>query len=156
MTSHAEAPPASSPAPDTPSPKKLGKYVIQKALGAGGMGTVYLATDKELNRTVALKVLPKERAKNPTLVKRFKSEGQAAARLEHENIVKVFEAGQINGQLYLALEFIDGIDVLELTRKRDVLPVRRSIEIIQQVAAAALQHAADRNMVHRDIKPRTS
>ena len=152
MTSHAEAQAASSPTPEAPRPKRLGKYVIQKQLGAGGMGAVFLALDDELQRTVALKVLPRERAENPTLVKRFKSEGQAAARLEHENIVKVFEAGQIDGQLYLALEFVDGVDVLELVRKRDVLPVRRSIEIVRQVAAA-LQHAAGKKLVHRDVKP---
>ena len=152
MTSHAEAPAASSSKPEASDPKRLGKYVLEKRLGTGGMGTVFLAVDSDLHRTVALKLLPKDRAANPTLVKRFKSEGQAAARLEHDNIVKVFEAGQIQGQLYLALEYVDGIDVLELTRKRDVLPVRRSIEIVRQVAAA-LQHAAEKKMVHRDIKP---
>jgi serine/threonine-protein kinase len=139
-------------APNAEQPKRLGKYVIQKRLGAGGMGTVFLALDSELHRTVALKVLPKERAANATLVKRFKSEGQAAARLEHDNIVKVFEAGEIDGHLYLALEYVDGIDVQDLVQKRGVVPVRRSIEIIRQVASA-LQHACERNIVHRDIKP---
>jgi len=131
---------------------RLGKYRIERQLGAGGMGTVFLALDSELRRTVALKVLPKERASNPQLVRRFKSEGQSAARLEHENIVKVFEAGEIDGHLYIALEYIDGVDVQELVRKRGFLPVRRSIEIVRQVAAA-LQHAFERGIVHRDIKP---
>jgi len=134
------------------STMRLGKYRIERQLGAGGMGTVFLALDTELRRTVALKVLPKERAANPQLVRRFKSEGQAAARLEHENIVKVFEAGELDGHLYIALEYIDGIDVQELVRKRGMLPVRRSVEIVIQVAAA-LQHAYERGIVHRDIKP---
>src|SRR5688572_5120262 len=81
--------------------QRLGKYRIERQLGAGGMGTVFLAVDTELRRTVALKVLPKERASNPQLVRRFKAEGQAAARLEHDNIVKVFEAGEIGGHLYM-------------------------------------------------------
>jgi serine/threonine-protein kinase len=145
-----QSPPGAAPEAD--QPKRLGKYVIQRRLGAGGMGTVFLALDSKLNRTVALKVLPKQRAANATLVKRFTSEGQNAARLEHDNIVKVFDTGEIDGHLYLALEYVDGIDVQDLVQKRGVVPVRRSIEIIRQVASA-LQHACERNIVHRDIKP---
>lgn len=132
--------------------KRLGKYRIERRLGVGGMGTVYLAVDTDLNRTVALKVLAKERAQNPTLVRRFKSEGQAAALMKHENIVSVFESGQIDGYLYLALEFIEGADVLELIRRYGQIPVKRSIEIVRQTAAA-LQHACEKGIVHRDIKP---
>ncbi|MCA9076270.1 MAG: serine/threonine protein kinase [Planctomycetaceae bacterium] len=132
--------------------KSLGKYKIRKKLGAGGMGTVFLAVDQQLNRTVALKVLPKERAENPTLVKRFKAEAKAAAQLEHKNIVRVYETGELDGFLYIALEYVDGIDVHELVVKRDVIPVKRSIDIIKQVALA-LDHAASKNIVHRDIKP---
>ncbi|MBX3444761.1 MAG: serine/threonine protein kinase [Planctomyces sp.] len=131
---------------------RLGKYVIQKRLGAGGMGTVYLAVDSSLKRTIALKVLPRDRADNPTLVKRFQAEGQAAAYLQHKNIVGVYEAGQIDGLLYIALEYVEGIDVLDIIRKRGVIPVRRSIEIIRQVLHA-LQHACEKQIVHRDIKP---
>jgi serine/threonine-protein kinase len=132
--------------------KRLGKYVIQRRLGAGGMGAVFLAVDSELQRTVALKVLPRERAANPKLVQRFKSEGQSAARLEHGNIVKVYEAGEIGGYLYIALEYVDGTDVDALIRKRTFLPVKRSIDIIRQVALA-LEHADEKGIVHRDIKP---
>jgi len=109
---------------DADEPKRLGKYVVQRRLGAGGMGTVFLALDSNLNRTVALKVLPKQRAANPTLVKRFTSEGQNAAKLEHDNIVKVFDTGEIDGHLYLALEYVDGVDVQDLVQKRGVVPVR--------------------------------
>ncbi len=132
--------------------RRIGKYEIIRQLGAGGMGTVYLATDSELKRTVALKVLPLDRAKNPTLVRRFKSEGQAAALLQHKNIVSVFEAGEASGHLFLALEFVDGIDLLEWVNRRGPIPIKRSVEIMRQ-AAAALQHAYERNIVHRDIKP---
>ena len=132
--------------------KTLGKYRIQKRIGAGGMGTVFLAVDDSLNRTVALKVLPKDRAENPVLVRRFKAEGQAAAHLEHPNIVRVFEAGEADGFLYMALEYIEGIDVHELVERRGVVPIKRSTDIIRQTALA-LQHAHDKGIVHRDIKP---
>ncbi|HUG92384.1 MAG TPA: protein kinase [Planctomycetaceae bacterium] len=135
-----------------PERKSLGKYEIQKKIGAGGMGTVFLAIDSELRRTVALKILPRERAQNPMLVRRFKSEGQAAAHLRHENLVSVFEAGEIDGYLYIALEYVDGIDVHHLVEKRGVVPVKRSIAIVRQVARA-LEHACEQNIVHRDIKP---
>ncbi|QDU38839.1 Serine/threonine-protein kinase PrkC [Maioricimonas rarisocia] len=153
MTPDAQAQTGSGPpAAEHDQLRRLGKYVIQRRLGAGGMGTVFLAVDEELNRTVALKVLPRDRAENPTLVKRFKAEGQAAASLEHSHIVKVYEAGEADGFLYLALEYIDGIDVQELVRKRGVLPVKRSIAIVRQIAEA-LQHAYEKKFVHRDIKP---
>ncbi len=151
MATNAEAQ-SGTTAPAESQPKQLGKYVIQRRLGAGGMGTVYLALDTSLNRTVALKVLPRDRASNQQLVKRFNSEGQSAAKLEHDHIVKVFDSGQIDGHLYLALEYVEGLNVEELVRKRGTLPVRRTIEIVKQVAAA-LQHAYERNIVHRDIKP---
>lgn len=130
----------------------LGKYQIQKKIGAGGMGTVYLAVDQQLKRTVALKVLPKDKADNKTLVRRFKAEGQAGAQLEHPNIVSVYESGEIDGYLYLAMEYVEGLDAYELLKKRGVLPAKRSLEIIKQVVQA-LDHAYDRSVVHRDIKP---
>ncbi len=141
--------PAPTPAKER---KALGKYEVIRLLGAGGMGTVYLATDTDLNRTVALKVLPKERANNPILVKRFKAEALAAAQLRHDNIVTVYEAGEAEGYLYIALEYIEGTDVHELVAKRGVIPVKRSVDIVRQVARA-LQHAHEQSIVHRDIKP---
>lgn len=130
----------------------IGKYQIQKKLGAGGMGAVYLALDPGLKRSIALKVLPKDKAGNPTLVKRFKAEAQAAANLRHENIVTVFEAGEADGFLFMALEYVDGTDVANLVAKRGPMPVKRSVEIVRQVALA-LQHAYEQQVVHRDIKP---
>ena len=130
----------------------LGKYELKKSIGSGGMGTVYLAVDTDLKRTVALKILPRERAANKTLVKRFRSEAQAAAQLKHENIVSVYEAGEISGHLYIALEYIEGTDVHKLVEQRGVVPLRRSVEIIRQVVQA-LVHAHEKGIVHRDIKP---
>jgi serine/threonine protein kinase len=145
-----------SDAPFEPSPlggrTSLGKYQILRELGAGGMGTVYLATDSNLKRTVALKVLHKERASNDTLVRRFESEATAAAQLKHENIVTVYDAGQIDGYLFIALEFVDGTDIHELVARRGAIPLKRSVGYVKQVARA-LDHLHKRGIVHRDIKP---
>ena len=148
---------ANDPTPPLPSHdfdhiSALGKYKIQRKVGSGGMGAVYLAVDQQLKRTVALKVLPKDKASNQVLVRRFKAEGQAGAQMEHPNIVAVYESGEIDGYLYLAMEFVEGLDAFDLLRKRGVIPVKRSLEIIKQVTLA-LQHAFERQVVHRDIKP---
>ncbi len=123
---------ASDPTPQLPSHdfdeiSSLGKYQIQRKVGSGGMGAVYLAVDQQLKRTVALKVLPKDKASNQVLVRRFKAEGQAGAQMEHPNIVAVYESGEIDGYLYLAMEFVEGLDAFELLRKRGVIPVKRSL-----------------------------
>ncbi|MCA9070226.1 MAG: serine/threonine protein kinase, partial [Planctomycetaceae bacterium] len=130
----------------------LGKYRLLKKVGSGGMGAVFQAEDTERQRTVAIKILPKDKAKNPTLVKRFKAEAQAAANLSHENIVQVYGAGEADGYLYISMEYIEGTDVQELVSKHGVLPVKRSVDIIRQMARA-LDHTGTMNLAHRDIKP---
>ena len=132
--------------------RTLGRYLIEKKVGAGGMGAVYRARDEQLKRTVALKVLPRDKAKNPTLVKRFQSEAQAAAHLRHPNIIGVYDAGEVDGYLYIAMEFVKGIDVGDLVARKGVLSAKRSLDIVRQVSVA-LQHAYEQNIVHRDIKP---
>jgi eukaryotic-like serine/threonine-protein kinase len=150
MTAESDAP---TTAIDTNQPlKTLGKYQIERKLGQGGMGTVYLARNTDLKKLVALKVLPRDKAKNPILVRRFKAEAQAAGQLEHPNIVSVYDTGEADGFLYIAMEYVEGIDLFEQVKRRGVIPVKRSIEIIKQVASA-LQHAFEHNIVHRDIKP---
>ncbi|MBD3672354.1 MAG: serine/threonine protein kinase, partial [Planctomycetaceae bacterium] len=134
------------------APRQIGKYQLQKRLGAGGMGAVFLATDEKTKRSVALKVLPRDKAANDVLVKRFQSEAHAAANLEHENIVRVYEADEADGYLYIALEYIEGTDVDQILKKRERMPVKRAAEIIKQVALA-LDHAFAQNIIHRDIKP---
>jgi len=132
--------------------QRIGHYEIKRQIGAGGMGAVFLATDTRLNRAVALKILPREKAKNPTLVRRFKSEAEKAAQLKHDNIVAVYDTGEHDGYCYIALEFVDGIDVHDLVARRGVLPFKRSLDIVRQTAHA-LQHAYEKGIVHRDIKP---
>ena len=127
-----------SDAPQRPSldgRATLGKYEIVRQLGAGGMGTVYLAVDSQLKRTVALKVLPKERTENDTLVRRFEAEAQSAAQLKHENIVTIYDAGRADGHLFIALEFVEGTDIYDLVARRGPLPLKRSINFIKQVDA---------------------
>lgn len=133
-------------------PSKIGKYDLLKKLGAGGMGTVFLAQDTQLRRKVAIKLLPREKAENPILVRRFQAEAQAAAQLRHDNIVAVYDSGEADGFLYIAMEYVDGQDLYEMVQRRGTIPVKRSIEIIKQVASA-LQHAHELKIVHRDIKP---
>jgi len=132
--------------------KIIGKYQIEKKIGSGGMGIVYLAQDTQLKRSVALKVMSPDKAKNPILVKRFRAEAQAAAQLRHENIVAVYDSGEFDGYLFIAMEYVDGDDLFEIGRRRGVTPVKRSVEIIKQIASG-LQHAFERGIVHRDIKP---
>ena len=130
----------------------FGRYRIEREIGAGGMGTVYRAVDSQLNRVVALKILPRDKASNDLLVKRFKSEGKAAAALRHDNLVCVFDTGEINGSLYIAMEFVQGIDGQDLVLRDGPLNVERSLNIIKQVAQG-LKHAYEHQIVHRDIKP---
>ena len=132
--------------------RQLGRYTIIKKLGQGGMGTVFLATDTQLRRQVALKVLAKEKAENPTLVKRFKAEAQAAAALKHDNIVAIHDAGEADGLLYIALEFVDGTDAHTVVARRGPMPAKRAMDVIRQTTLA-LQHAHEQKIVHRDIKP---
>jgi serine/threonine protein kinase len=132
--------------------RTFGRYVIEKKLGEGGMGAVYRAVDSNLKRTVALKILPREKARNEVLVKRFQAEAQATAQLRHKNIVCVYDSGELDGFLYIAMEYVDGIDVQDLVMRKGGLSVKRSLDIIKQVARA-LEHAHEQSIVHRDIKP---
>ncbi len=116
------------------------------------MGTVFLAEDPQLHRTVALKVLTKTANTPPNLIRRFDAEAKTAAMLRHPNIVTVFDSGDADGHLFLALEYIDGPDLEKVIRKKGRVPVERSIEIIRQIARA-LDHAHGLGIVHRDIKP---
>ncbi len=150
--------PPNNASPSKPNPhglnelKKLGRYTIVKKIGQGGMGAVFLATDTQLKRQVALKVLPREKAENPILVKRFKAEATAAAQLRHENIVAIHDAGEADGLLYIALEYINGVDAHTLVSNRGSIQPQRAMDIIRQIALA-LQHAHGQKIVHRDIKP---
>jgi serine/threonine protein kinase len=131
---------------------RIGKYRIVAHIATGGMGTVYKARDEELQRTVALKVLSPDLANNPILVERFRREAIHAARLTHKNIVTLFECGQVDGLHYIAMEYIEGIDLSEYIRRKEKLDPEEARRILIQ-ACKALEHAYAQGITHRDIKP---
>src|SRR4051812_14285550 len=92
-------------------PPRVGRYEVVNYIASGGIGAVYKAIDPALGRTVALKVLSPEMASKATMVERFRREARLAARCKHENIVQIYEFGEANGTYFLALEFVDGIDL---------------------------------------------
>ncbi len=130
----------------------LGPYKILDQLGQGGMGRVYQALHQTMNRVVALKVLTPSVTRTKRAQEFFLREVQAAAQLRHPNIITAYDAGQIDGRHYLAMEYIDGPNLEELVRMQGPLPVGLACELIRQ-AAAGLQHAYELGMLHRDIKP---
>ena len=131
---------------------QMGDYKLIEELSHGGMGTVYRAVHTRLEREVALKVLPKSRTTDQRAVARFEREMAAVGKLDHPNIVRATDAGEIDGVQYLAMELIDGFDLTELVDYLGPLPVANSCEIIRQ-AAIGLQCAYEQGLVHRDIKP---
>jgi eukaryotic-like serine/threonine-protein kinase len=132
--------------------RRIGKYEVLKHIGIGGMGAVYQAVDTELDRPVALKVLRPEIAAKQNMLDRFRREAKAAARLRHENIVAIYDVGEAGGTHYLALEFVDGIDLHEYIGTKGKLSPEEAKQIIIQ-AARALEHVHKQGIVHRDIKP---
>jgi len=130
----------------------LGAYVLLERIGEGGMGQVYKARHQNLDRVVALKVLRQDLLKRDDLVKRFHREIQLVATLSHPNIVLAFDADCVNGQHFLAMEYVEGVDLSRLVQSRGPQGVRDSCDFIRQ-AALGLQHAHERGLVHRDIKP---
>lgn len=130
----------------------IGPYVLLERIGEGGMGQVFKARQKLLNRLVALKVIRKECLGNPKVILRFQREIRAAGQLSHPHIVRAYDADQVNGTYFIAMEYIDGVDLAKLVKDQGPLPVDQACEYIRQ-AALGLQHAFERGLVHRDIKP---
>jgi serine/threonine-protein kinase len=130
----------------------IGDYEVLSELGKGGMGVVYKARHVRMNRVVALKVIDKERLKNPDAVRRFYQEVEAAARLHHPNVVIAFDAGQAGETHYFAMEYVEGVDLDQYVRTHGPLPVGLACDFIRQ-AALGLQHAHESGLVHRDVKP---
>ncbi|HSB26456.1 MAG TPA: protein kinase [Pyrinomonadaceae bacterium] len=130
---------------------KLGRYEIRSHIGAGGMGDVYQARDTELDRMVALKVLPSLVAADQQRMRRFIQEAKAASSLNHQNIITIYEIGDDDSTRFIATEFIDGI-TLRQHLKRGRLTVAQTIDIAIQVATG-LAAAHDAGIVHRDVKP---
>lgn len=133
-------------------PKQIGDYEIIAVLGSGGMGDVYRAVHRRMDRTVALKVLRPEISKDPGLIQRFNREVKAAARLSHPNIVAAFNAREEDGVYCLITEFIDGEDLQAIVRRDGPLSVDLAVNVVLQVARG-LEYAHGKGVIHRDIKP---
>ncbi len=127
-------------------------YRVEREIGRGGMAVVYCAKDLRLDRTVALKLLAPEWARNDTFRRRFTHESRVAAAIDHPHIVPIFEAGEIDGVLYIAMRYVSGLDLGALLDRDGPLPVATAIRIAAQVASA-LDAAHDHDLVHRDVKP---
>ena len=128
-------------------------YKVIDKLGAGAMAVVYKATQLSLNRTVAIKILPKRFSEKPDYVKRFYKEGQAAAKLNHNNIVAAFDVGEAGGYHYFVMEYVEGKTLYADLANNKVFDEAEAIDIIAQVARA-LAHAHARGLIHRDVKPK--
>jgi serine/threonine protein kinase/tetratricopeptide (TPR) repeat protein len=129
----------------------IGRYEIRSLLGTGGMGEVYLAQDKQLDRTVALKILPLDLARDQLRMRRFIQEAKSASALSHPNIITIYEVGEVEDTHFIATEFVDG-ETLRQRIAREKLGCDETLEIAVQVASA-LQAAHHAGIVHRDIKP---
>ncbi len=130
----------------------IGRYRIGKKLGEGGMGSVHLGYDPMLDRQVAIKVMSPALANDHTFVQRFLLEARAVARMEHPNIVAVYDADNIDGLYYLVMEFVSGGSLEDLIQQKGRLSFAQIANIIEQVASG-LDYAHSHQMVHRDIKP---
>ncbi|MFJ9711059.1 serine/threonine-protein kinase [Streptomyces sp. NPDC101234] len=131
---------------------RIAGYEVQGEIGRGGMAVVYRATDLRLDRTVALKLLAPEMARNDTFRRRFTHESHVAAAIDHPHIVPIFEAGETDGVLYIAMRYVPGPDLRALLDREGVLPVDTALRIAAQVASA-LDAAHEHDLVHRDVKP---
>lgn len=129
-----------------------GRYEITELIGVGGMADVYKATDILEDRTVAVKILKNEFADNEDFVRRFRNESKAIAVLSHPNIVKIYDVGFTDKIQFIVMEYIDGITLKEFMEQQGVLKWKDTVHFIIQILRA-LQHAHDRGIVHRDIKP---
>ena len=129
----------------------LSHYRITAALGAGGMGEVYRATDTKLGRDVAIKVLPAEVSQDPERLARFEREAQLLATLNHPNVAAIYGLEEAEGKPFLVLELVEG-EELQQRLERGAIPVDEAIEIARQIAEG-LEAAHDKGVVHRDLKP---
>src|SRR5947208_5416218 len=132
--------------------EELAGYKIEALAGRGGMGVVFRAEHLHLTRVVALKVLTADLAGNRSFRQRFVREAQTAARLDHPNIVPVFDAGEADGLLYIAMKYIDGVDLGHVLDAEERLSPQRTVDLLTDIADA-LDIAHGAGLVHRDVKP---
>jgi hypothetical protein len=131
---------------------RIAGYLIEEQIGRGGMAVVYRASDPRLNRLVALKILAPELTGDAAYRQRFLREMRAAASVDHPHIVPVFDAGEADGSLFIAMRYVSGQDLRRLLDTERKLPAARVVHIVAQVASA-LDEAHSRGLIHRDVKP---
>jgi len=138
------------------APQRLGRYVIEKRVGRGAMGAVYLARDPRINRAVALKVIPIEKEFEDEELEearlRFFREAESAGRLTHPNIITVFDCGEDKHLAYIAMEYLQGISLIDFTDPKKLLAPNKALELCARTAEA-LDYAHNQGVIHRDIKP---
>jgi len=137
---------------ETSKSYKIGRFKVNRKLGKGGQGIVYLATDPTLQRQVAIKALHVESAKKKELKKFLLQEARNVSKLIHPNIIPIFEAGEHEGAPYMVFEYVDGVSLKDLIRKKDPLPVSRAVNLMQQILEG-VGYAHQKGIIHLDLKP---
>ncbi|MFJ9608621.1 serine/threonine-protein kinase [Kitasatospora sp. NPDC101176] len=132
--------------------RRIAGYRLDGEIGRGGMAVVYRAKDLRLRRTVAVKLLAPELARNEVFRQRFMHESEAAAAIDHPHIIPVFEAGEHEGILFIAMRYVEGGDLRGLLNRGGPFPIERAARLALQIASA-LDAAHDHDLVHRDVKP---
>src|ERR1700687_2063867 len=129
-----------------------GRYEIRGVLGQGGMGAVYKARDRELDRLIALKLIRPELATDPAILRRFKQELILSPNIPHKNAVRIYDLGDADGIRFITMEYIEGQDLRSLMAQQEIFPPAEAVEIMRQVCRA-LEAAHAVGVIHRDIKP---
>ncbi len=133
-------------------PRRFGSYVLLEKLGAGGMGEVYMAEHRRMERAVALKTIHARTISSPEAIERFHREVKMAGKLTHANVVAAYDAGDVDGVHFLAMEYVDGGNLHSVVQRFGPLAVEQAVDYILQ-AARALEYAHQNQVIHRDVKP---